>query len=119
MALHDEWELVRKRGSRTMKHIWLAITLVAAAFTAGNQFFAKAEGAPALDPLFYAGSLEVNGVPASGDFAIALEFCDAERDGHSLCTSEAEAARVERGRFRIPVRPDCVEILRANADVWI
>jgi hypothetical protein len=80
----------------------------------GYRLHVLAEGAPADPSLFYAGTIEQDGVPASGEFTITLRVYDIE--GGEMCEVQSEA-EVDAGRFRIDASA-CADALRGEADAW-
>jgi hypothetical protein len=94
-----------------------AVSLGLLGLLAGYSLRVFAEGAPTMQPLFYSGTLEVDGRPASGPFTGVLSLHDAASGGTELCSTE-QAVAVDAGRFRMDVSP-CVAAVRANPDVWL
>lgn len=102
------------------KRILIALSAVGAGvatFLGGYGVRVLAEGAPAEQPLFYSGVLEVDGELASGEHTIALELYDAASGGEQGCAIE-RTAEVSAGRFRIDAS-ECADALRGTADVWV
>jgi len=95
----------------------LATSLFACAFAAGYRAHVLAEGAPTQQPLFYSGTLEVSGAPASGEYTVTMTLHDTATGGNELCGTESKAM-VEGGRFRIDAS-DCREAVADEPDSWI
>jgi hypothetical protein len=97
--------------------IALATGLFTCAFVAGYRAHVLAEGAPTKQPLFYSGTLETGGAPASGEYTVTMTLHDAASGGNELCGVESKAM-VESGRFRIDAS-DCQEAIADQPDTWI
>ena len=95
---------------------WIAVAALLT-FLGGYGVRVLAEGAPTEQPLFYSGTLEVDGALASGEHTVMLELYDAQSGGAELCAVESEA-EVENGRFRIDASA-CADAMRSSADVWV
>jgi hypothetical protein len=95
----------------------LATGLVAIAFAAAHRAHVLAEGAPTEQPLFYSGTLEVDGAPASGEYTVTMTLHDAASGGNELCGVTSNAT-VEGGRFRIDAS-DCRQAVADEPDSWI
>lgn len=76
-----------------------------------------ADGAPTDQPLFYAGTLEIDGQPATGALQVTVSIYASNTGGDAACavtrTTEALA-----GRFRVDVS-DCADTLRAQPNRWV
>jgi hypothetical protein len=94
-----------------------AVTMLACAFIAGYRAHVLAEGAPTMQPLFYSGTLEVSGAPASGEYTVTMTLHDAASGGNELCGVDS-MAMVEAGRFRIDAS-DCREAVAMQPDAWV
>jgi hypothetical protein len=93
---------------------------------AGYALRARADGVPATQPLFYAGTLQgPDGLPAKGTPTLTVSLYGAMAGGDPLCTSPPTPVDLSRsgGHFRVPlggagVTGDCVQVVHANAELW-
>ena len=97
--------------------IALAGGLLAVGLIAGYCAHVLAEGAPTDQPLFYSGTLEVDGMPASGEYTVIMTLHDAATAGNELCGTESKTM-VDAGRFRIDAS-DCAEAVADEPDAWV
>lgn len=113
--------LALRRRFAALQHrttlIAVAGALLAGGFVAGYRAHVLAEGAPTDQPLFYSGTLEVDGMPASGEYTVIMTLHDAATAGNELCGTEAKTM-VDAGRFRIDAS-DCAEAVAAEPDAWV
>src|SRR4051812_7123921 len=89
------------------------------AAVAGYGVRVYAEGGPRDKPMFYAGTLSVEGAPANGPHAISLSLHEAAEGGSALCSSQTPAADVMHGHFRVELSDACVATLRAKPDTFM
>lgn len=108
-----------RHGMGKANAAWAIAAMAGLCVCAGYALHAGAEGAPGTAPLFYSGTLEADGEPATGSYTIALTLYGQEADGDALCASEASDVSVDRGRFRVQVSDACVAAFRGNADLWL
>jgi hypothetical protein len=104
------------RQARAVFSTVLVVGLVAGGYSLGRVM---AGGAPTMQPLFYAGTLEEGGTLPTGPRTITLALHDAPEAGRQLCTSSTEKVPVEVGRFRLELSPECVAALAATPDAWM
>ena len=97
--------------------IALATATLAGAFVAGYRAHVLAEGAPTMQPLFYSGTLEVDGALASGEYTVVMTLHDDATAGNELCGVESKTT-VEGGRFRIDAS-DCAAAVAGEPDAWV
>jgi hypothetical protein len=88
-------------------------------FVAGYGVRAYAEGGPQQKPLFYAGTLSVEGRLVTGPHAVELALYDALAGGSALCLSQTPVAEVTNGHFRVELSDACVTTLRAKPDTFM
>jgi hypothetical protein len=103
------------RQARHVLVTLLVVGLVVGGYSLGRVM---AGGAPTMQPLFYAGTLEEGGMLPTGPRSITLALHDAPEAGRQLCTSATERVPVEVGRFRVELSPECVAALTATPDAW-
>jgi hypothetical protein len=101
----------------TRRSVLAAACFGALAFLAGYGVHVLAEGVPSDQPLFYSGTLEADGQPASGPYTITVSLYDAATGGEALCTASSET-ELANGRFRIDASA-CADAVRAEPDVWV
>lgn len=94
----------------------LALIIAAVGYKAGR---ARADGVPAMNPLFYSGLLEDGGRPVEGARDITLRLWDAAGGGTIACPETTSTATpVLGGRFRIALDPACVAAIQRNPELW-
>jgi formylglycine-generating enzyme required for sulfatase activity len=98
----------------------VAVALVAAAVLVAWQVRrATAEGVPAVQPLYFSGTLDDGGVPVEGPRDITVRVYAAASGGTAVCTTSAPATTVSGGRFRVALSDTCAAAVHANPDLWI
>ncbi len=94
----------------------LALIIAAVGYKVGR---ARADGVPAMNPLFYSGLLEDGGRPVEGARDITLRLWDAAGGGTIACPETTSMATpVLGGRFRIALDPACVAAIQRNRELW-
>jgi microcystin-dependent protein len=97
------------------RHILIAVGLTSIGGLAGFGFKALADGIPSPNPLYYSGTLTVNGTRA---ITVNL-WPDGTTMGSPLCTTVASTASVLNGRFRIALATTCKAIINQNNGVYV
>ncbi len=80
---------------------------------------AAAEGVPAVDPLWFSGTLTDGGAPVDGARDVTIRMFDADAGGAEVCTTVAAGTAVTAGRFRIALGAACVAAVHANPELWV
>lgn len=93
-----------------------ALAVAAIGYRVGR---ARADGVPAMNPLFYSGVLEDSGRPVEGARDITLRLWDAATGGTIACPeTTAMATPVVSGRFRVALESACVTAIQRNSELW-
>lgn len=79
---------------------------------------ARADGVPAMNPLYYGGVLNDGGRAVEGTRAVTVRLWDAATAGTTVCTTSAGATTFTGGRFRVALDATCVGAVRANPELW-
>ncbi len=95
-------------------------TLAILGAIAGAYFIgtARADGVPTTDPLFYAGTLEENGVPATGARSVQVQLWTAQSGGTAQCTTGPVSVDFVAGHFRLPLASSCKAAIHQFADLF-
>jgi hypothetical protein len=101
----------------------LVIGLVGGGLVAGFGLKSVlADGIPATNPLYYAGTLTEGGTPVNGPRDITVNLWSAQTGGTMLCQTLATGqtmANVTNGRFRIALDPSCKTAINQNSGTWV
>jgi len=101
---------------------WAIIVVLAAGGVGYLKLSAFADGIPDEGALRYEGLLEEQGEAVSGDRLVGVSFwsdADDDSDGARQCSVAPRTIPVASGHFSIPLGTDCVDAVRANADLWV
>lgn len=79
---------------------------------------ARADGVPAVNPLYYGGVLSDGGRPVEGARNVTVRLWDAATAGAAVCTTTAAGTTFTGGRFRVALDTACVGAVRANPELW-
>ncbi len=79
---------------------------------------ARADGVPAVNPLYYGGVLSDGGRPVEGARNVTVRLWDAATAGATVCSTTAAGAMFTGGRFRVALDAACVGAVRANPELW-
>ncbi len=93
----------------------LSVVGMVAAYRLGK---ARADGVPAMNPLYYGGVLSDGGRPVEGVRAVTVRLWDAATAGAAVCTTSAAGTAFTGGRFRVALDAACVGAVRANPELW-
>jgi hypothetical protein len=81
-----------------------------------------AEGIPATNPLYYAGTLAEGGTLVNGTRDVTVNLWSAQSGGTMLCQTLAagqSTATVTNGRFRIALDSSCKPAINQNNSAWV
>jgi len=98
-----------------MGAVALSVVGMVAAYRLGK---ARADGVPAVNPLYYGGVLSDGGRPVEGARAVTVRLWDAATAGTTVCTTTAAGTTFTGGRFRVALDAACVGAVRANPELW-
>lgn len=93
----------------------ISVVGMVAAYRLGR---ARADGVPAMNPLYYGGVLDDGGRPAEGTRNVTVRLWDAATAGATVCTTTAGGTTFSGGRFRVALDATCVGAVRANPELW-
>jgi len=79
---------------------------------------ARADGVPAVNPLYYGGVLSDGGSPVEGARNVTVRLWDAATAGATVCTTTTAGTTFTSGRFRVALDAACVGAVRANPELW-
>ncbi len=79
---------------------------------------ARADGVPAVNPLYYGGVLNDGGRPVEGARNVTVRLWDAATAGATVCSTTAVGTTFTGGRFRVALDAACVGAVRANPELW-
>lgn len=103
------------------RQTWISVGVSLA--TIGTCYWvARADGAPALTPIYYSGSLAQDGTPVEGMRNVRVSLW---RDPTSTMTASRACETVANdtpfvgGRFRLPLDETCVTVLRAEPELFV
>src|SRR5256885_10210816 len=101
----------------------LAGAILGASVAASLLFLSRAgaDGIPADRPLFYSGALVSPTALPDGAHSVTVRLWTGDAGDASAklkCESPAATAMVVGGRFRVPLNQECVDAVRANADLF-
>lgn len=99
----------------------LSFVMSVLAGVAGYGLHVYADGAPATQPLWYAGTVSNEaGAPLSGNHQIWVRlYTDQMGTSPALCATGPTSVPVARGRFRVELSTTCVELMRKNPDLFV
>ena len=84
---------------------------------------AGAQGIPAVDPLWYSGTLaDSSGKALTGSFTIDVDLYAAATGGTAICSTTGKSvtlATQDQGRFRVAMNSACVAAIQANPELWV
>lgn len=93
----------------------LSVVGMVAAYRLGR---ARADGVPAMNPLYYGGVLNDGGRPVEGTRSVTVRLWNAATAGTTVCTTNAGSTAFSGGRFRVALDATCVGAVRANPELW-
>jgi hypothetical protein len=110
-------------SNRAVVRYWW-IPLVVAGLVTSDRWtrHVSASGIPALDPLYYSGTLQESGLPVTGMRALTLILWDSDTataSSDNKCQTTASTTQVTNGRFRLPLDISCTAAVSATPDLWI
>ncbi len=93
--------------------------------TASIAYFAtraSAEGIPSNPPMTYAGILEENGSPVTGEVNVTLNLWRHPTSSFLedlTCSTQQDNVKVDQGHFRLALSQACVAAIQATPDLWL
>lgn len=106
---------MKARRGVLMGAVALSVVGMVAAYRLGK---ARADGVPAVNPLYYGGVLSDGGRPVEGARNVTVRLWDAATAGAAVCTTTAAGTTFTGGRFRVALDTACVGAVRANPELW-
>lgn len=80
----------------------------------------RAAGPPGTNPLAYAGVLEDNGKPVTGERNLALVVWNAATNGDEVCdTVPSSPTAITDGHFEVVLSEACQDAVADNPDLWV
>jgi formylglycine-generating enzyme required for sulfatase activity len=109
------------RGRRTLARVGVGVGVgaLATVLVVWQVRRATAEGVPAVQPLYFSGTLDDGGVPVEGARDMTVRIYPAASGGTAVCTTSAPGTAVSGGRFRVALSDTCATAVHANPDLWI
>lgn len=106
--------MTARRGV-VMGAVALSVVGMVAAYRLGK---ARADGVPAMNPLYYGGVLNDGGRPVEGTRNVTVRLWNAATAGATVCSTMAAGTTFTGGRFRVALDGACVGAVRANPELW-